>query len=80
MLKLFTYLRKRERLLAGICLMLVLGQCWFDLTLPEYMKELTLLIQTVGSTPGQVWSVGVKMLTCAFGSAALAVACGVLEA
>jgi len=76
MLKLFTYLRKRERLLAGICLMLVLGQCWFDLTLPEYMKELTLLIQTVGSTPGQVWSVGMKMLTCAFGSAALAVACG----
>lgn len=76
MLKLFAKLRKRERLLAAVCLLLVLGQCWFDLTLPDYMKELTLLIQTPGSTPGEVWQVGVKMLGCALGSALLAVACG----
>lgn len=76
MLKLLGKLRKRERLLTAVCLLLVLGQCWLDLTLPDYMKDLTVLIQTAGSTPAQVWQVGRKMLGCALGSAGLAVVCG----
>ena len=76
MLKLLGKLRKRERLLAAVCLIIVLGQCWLDLTLADSMKDLTVLIQTSGSTPKQVWLIGRKMLGCALGSVLLALLCG----
>ena len=66
--------------MAALCALLVLGQVYFDLTLPDYMTDLTALIKTQGSQTADILSVGAKMLLCALASAVLAVACGYLSA
>ena len=43
MLKLFKNMRRKEALMALICLVFVVGQIYFDLRLPDYMTELTML-------------------------------------
>ena len=80
MLKLFKNMRRREVLMAALCALLVLGQVYFDLTLPDYMTDLTALIKTQGSRTADILSVGGKMLLCALASAVLAVICGYLSA
>ena len=80
MLKLFKNMRRREVLMAALCALLVLGQAYFDLTLPDYMTDLTALIKTQGSRTADILSVGGKMLLCALASAVLAVVCGYLSA
>ena len=80
MLKLFKNMRRREVLMAALCALLVLGQVYFDLTLPDYMTDLTALIKTQGSQTADILSVGAKMLLCALASAVLAVICGYLSA
>ena len=80
MLKLFKNMRRREVLMAALCALLVLGQVYFDLTLPDYMTDLTALIKTQGSRTADILSVGGKMLLCALASAVLAVICGCLSA
>ena len=80
MLKLFKNMRRREVLMAALCALLVLGQVYFDLTLPDYMTDLTALIKTQGSQTADILSVGGKMLLCALASAVLAVICGYLSA
>ena len=80
MLKLFKNMRRREVLMAALCALLVLGQVYFDLTLPDYMTDLTALIKTQGSRTADILSVGGKMLLCALASAVLAVVCGYLSA
>lgn len=80
MLKLLKNMHRREALMALLCALLVLGQVYFDLTLPDYMTELTTLIKTPGSQTGDVWAVGLKMLGCTLASAVLAVICGYLAA
>lgn len=79
MLKLLKNMRRKEALMALICAVLVVTQVYFDLRLPDYMTELTLLIKTSGAT-GNIWNVGLKMLGCTLVSALLAVACGYLSA
>ena len=80
MLKLFKNMRRREVLMAALCALLVMGQVYFDLTLPDYMTDLTALIKTQGSQTADILSVGGKMLLCALASAVLAVICGYLSA
>ena len=80
MLKLLKNMRRREALMALLCAALVLGQVYFDLTLPDYMTDLTALIKTPGSQTADIWNVGIKMLGCTLASALLAVACGYLAA
>ena len=65
--------------MALLCLVLVAVQVYFDLRLPDFMSELTKLIQ-VGVETSRIVTVGLKMLGCTFASAALAVACGFLAA
>ena len=79
MLKLLKNMRRKEVLMALICAVFVVGQVYFDLRLPDYMTELTMLIKTSGTT-GDIWNVGLKMLGCTLVSALLAVACGYLSA
>ena len=79
MLKLLKNTRRKERLMALLCLVLVAVQVYFDLRLPDFMSELTKLIQ-VGVETSRIVTVGLKMLGCTFASAALAVACGFLAA
>ncbi len=80
MIKLLKNMRKREVLTALLCAVLVVGQVYFDLRLPDFMSELTLLIKSGGDTTGDIVTVGLKMLACTLASAALAIACGYLSA
>ena len=80
MLKLLHNLRRREWTMAAVCTVLILGQIYFDLSLPDYMSNLTVLIKTPGSTMSDILDTGLKMLGCTLASAALCVICGYLTA
>ena len=80
MIKLLKKMRRREKLMALLCIILVLGQVYFDLAMPDYMSDLTVMIQTPGSQQSEIWSVGGKMLGCALASMALAVIAGYFAA
>ena len=71
---------EREVLMAVLCALLVLGQVYFDLTLPDYMTDLTMMLNTAGSETSDILNVGLKMLGCTLASAALAIVCGYLSA
>ncbi|MGM9546950.1 MAG: ABC transporter ATP-binding protein [Oscillospiraceae bacterium] len=79
MLKLIKNMRRKEKEMALLCLVFVVVQIYFDLRLPDYMTELTMLIKTSGTT-ADIASVGLKMLGCTAASAVLAIACGFLAA
>ena len=80
MLKLLHNLRRREWTMAAVCTVLILGQIYFDLSLPDYMSNLTVLIKTPGSTMSDILDTGLKMLGCTLASAALCVIYGYLTA
>lgn len=80
MIKLLMRMRRKEILLSLVCIVLVLGQIYFDLKLPEYISELTVLIQTSGSNMSQIGLTGLRMLGCVLASAALCIACGYFSA
>ena len=80
MIKIFRYLKKEDWLVVMICIFLIAGQVGLDLRLPDYMSEITALVQTEGSQMSQVFAAGGKMLVCAFGSLILAVAVGFFAA
>ena len=65
MIKLFRYLRKKEWLFVCISLCFIVFQVWLDLRLPDYMAEITRLIQTPDSALSSVMWAGMKMLACA---------------
>ncbi len=80
MRKLLKRMRPREITMCLMCAVFLLGQIYFDLKLPDFMSELTVLIQTPGSQMADVWLTGGKMLLCTLASAVLCVACGYLAA
>ena len=79
MIKLLKNMRRKEKYMALLCLMFVVCQIYFDLRLPDYMTELTVLIKTSGTT-ADIAGVGLKMLGCTAVSAVLAIVCGFLSA
>lgn len=80
MLKLFKNLKKSEWMLAGLSLVFIVLQVWLDLTMPEYMAEITSLVQVEGSTMGEILSAGARMLLCALGSLAASIVTAVCAA
>ena len=80
MLKLFKKMHSREWKMAGICALLIIGQIYFELRLPDYMSNLTVLIETPGSSMSEVYRTGAEMLACTLASAALSILCGYLVA
>lgn len=80
MIKLLKNMGRREVFMAVLCALLVLGQVYFDLTLPDYMTDLTMMLNTAGSETSDILNVGLKMLGCTLASAALAIGCGYLSA
>lgn len=80
MIKLFKNLKKEEWGLAALAMVFIVLQVWLDLTMPDYMADITRLIQTEGSTMGEILTAGGKMLACALGSLAAAVATAVCAA
>lgn len=73
MLRILKHLRWREWLLVAACVVLIVGQVQLDLALPDYMSEITRLVQTEGSQMSDILFAGGKMLLCALGSMLLTV-------
>ena len=69
MLKLFKNFTKKDLLVILVCVIAMVFQVWIELRLPEYMSEITRLIQTEGSTMKEIFRSGGFMMACAFGSA-----------
>ena len=78
MIKLVKNLGKKEWGLAIICLILIIGQVWLELKMPDYMSEITVLVQTEGSQMSEILKNGGYMLACALGSLISAVIVGYL--
>ena len=78
MTKLLKNFNKKETLLIVICLLLVLTQVWLELKMPDYMSQITKLVQTEGSKMQDILYNGGFMLACAFGSLIAAVVTGFL--
>ena len=68
MLKILKRLGKRELVFSIVCLLFIVFQVWLDLRLPDYMSEVTKLVQTKGTVVSDVMAPGLKMLACALGS------------
>ncbi|MFV0414038.1 MAG: hypothetical protein ACK5L3_12370 [Oscillospiraceae bacterium] len=73
MLKIVKYLKVKEWVMVGCSIVFIVAQVFLDLKLPDYMAQITLLVQTEGSAMGEVVAAGAMMLLCALGS--LAAAC-----
>ncbi|MCD7747673.1 MAG: ABC transporter ATP-binding protein/permease [Firmicutes bacterium] len=80
MLHIFGNMKTKDRWLALLCVLLVCGQVYFDLRLPDYTAEITVLISSEISELSQYFAAGGKMLACALCSALLTVVVGYLAA
>lgn len=68
MLKLLKSFDKKDYMLVILCVILIVFQVWLDLKLPDYMSEITRLVQSEGTTINEVLTQGGYMLLCAAGS------------
>ncbi len=74
MLKLiFKRFGKQQYISLLIMFLLILAQIWLELTIPDYMSKITILVQTEGHALNEVLITGAKMLACAIGSAIFAI-------
>lgn len=80
MLKLLKYLKKKDWLQVFCGLIFICAQVWLDLKLPDYMSEITTLVQTPDSPMSSIWAAGGKMLLCALGSLASSIIVGFFAA
>jgi len=68
MIKILKYLDKKDWMYVLCGFIFILAQVWLDLKLPDYMSEITMLVQTEGSTMAEILKAGGYMLLCTFGS------------
>ena len=68
MFKLLKKLNKRDIIYIFICIIFVATQVWLELKLPDYMSNITRLVQTKGSTMAEILKQGGYMMACALGS------------
>lgn len=68
MIKLLKNLTKKDWIYASICLVLIVFQVWLELKMPDYMSNITQLVQTSGATTNDILREGGYMLLCALGS------------
>ena len=80
MFRIMRYLSKAEIGQMLIALVSIVGQIWLDLTLPDYMSDITTLVETPGSTMHDIWVAGGKMLLVSLGSVACAIVTGYIAA
>ena len=78
MKKLFKNFNKVDILCIISCIILIVFQVWLDLKLPDYMSEITVLVQTEGNNIKDILIQGGYMLLCAFGSLVSAIIVGYL--
>ena len=80
MVKIFKYLKRNEWLLVLVSIVFIVTQVWLDLKLPDYMAEITTLIQTEGTGTLELVVPGLYMLLCAIGSMMAAIIVGFFAA
>ena len=71
---------KKEIIYILLSLILIIVQVWLDLKMPDYMSEITLLVQTDGSKISDILVQGGYMLACSLGSLISACIVGFLAA
>ena len=76
MLKLLKDFNKKDWLIIFVALLLIVFQVWLDLKLPDYMSNITVLVQSEGSKMSEILTEGGYMILCAFGSLAAAMMVG----
>ena len=76
MFKIFKNFSKKDVLLILFAIFLIVGQVWLDLRLPDYMSQITVLVQTEGSSIKDILLNGGYMLLCALGSLTSAIIVG----
>lgn len=80
MLKILKKLRRTDFALIGLAVLFIVAQVWLELRLPDYMSEITRLVQTSDSAMRTILLAGGKMLLCALGSVLASVAVAILAA
>lgn len=80
MFKLFKNFGKKDIAIILISLMLIVVQVWLELKMPDYMSQITILVQTEGSQMSDILTNGGYMMACAFGSLVSAIIVGYLVA
>ena len=80
MLRLLRCFKLKEWAQVILCVLFIVLQVYFDLKLPDFMTDITMLVQTEGSEMADIWLAGGKMLACAFGSMIMAIATGFFAA
>lgn len=80
MIQLFKKLKAIEWALFGVSFIFIIAQVWLDLKLPDYMSEITQLVQTPGSEMKEILVAGGWMLLCAFGSLATSMIAAAISA
>lgn len=79
MIKLLKNLPKRNWFMMLFAIGFVVLQVWLDLTIPDYMADITSLVQNDGSKMADIMAAGGKMLLCAFGSLAATVVVAIIS-
>lgn len=80
MFRLMRNFTKKEWILAAVSIVFIVLQVWLELTMPDYMSEITRLVQTEGSKMSEILTSGGMMLLCALGSLLASVATAVCAA
>ncbi len=80
MFKLLKNLRTKQWLMILIAFILIVGQVWLELKMPDYMSQITVLVQTEGSQMSEIVKNGAYMLSCALGSLIFAIFTGYMTA
>ena len=68
MVKVLSYFDKKQKVYIGVALIFIVLQVWLDLKLPDYMSNITTLVETKGSSMTDILAQGGYMLACAIGS------------
>ncbi len=78
MFKLLKNISKKQWFFIMISFILIVGQVWLELKMPDYMSEITVLVQSEGSNMKDILINGGYMLACALGSLLSAIVVGYL--
>ncbi len=80
MLRVFNNLTKKDWTYICFSVVFIFVQVWLDLKMPDYMSEITMLVQTDGSVLSDILTAGGKMLACALGSLAASIIVAIFAA
>ncbi|MCH3972735.1 MAG: ABC transporter ATP-binding protein/permease [Oscillospiraceae bacterium] len=78
--KVMKYFTRKEKGMIALSMCFIVVQVWLDLKLPDYMSDITTLVETKGSSMSAILTQGGYMLLCALGSMAASMVVGYLAA